>query len=325
MDEKTPGSNIESTLKNGKESLNYKNFGNVVAYAANVVLTYGIGNLGWLGTQSTGDLSDRYQTIVSPASWAFSIWGLIFLFQGIFAVAQLLPHFRSVPLVQEGVSFYYILACIIQICWSIIFGYEIMWLALAVILLLALTLVTILVSQYYTKPSPSYSAGENKCLTLKGILNYWLLEFPFQIHCGWLIAASIVNANVVVVNAGRDAASAQLSAGIVSLGFLFSVGCFVLFVPDEPNYVIPCVFSWASGAIASELSSPKDSIKILFGEVIISAVNRAAATISVIFLVLIPIRLMLYVLIKRTSLLEKFVREQDTEVKDRKQGEEVDV
>ena len=111
IDESTPlGKTIvadDDATNTTKPPLNRKNWLNLVAYILNVTLVYGIGNAGWLGTPTNGELSDKYQTLVTPSSSAFTIWSVIFLFQAAFAVCQLLPRFRAMPMVQGGVSYWY--------------------------------------------------------------------------------------------------------------------------------------------------------------------------------------------------------------------------
>ena len=100
--------NIDSV---SSSKVNRKNVLNFIAYIVNIIITYGVGTLGWVGNGTNGELSAKYQTIVTPNSSAFIIWAVIFVFQGIFAVVQLLPRFRAVPMVQEGVSYWYCIIC----------------------------------------------------------------------------------------------------------------------------------------------------------------------------------------------------------------------
>ena len=57
-----------------KPKLNHKNYLNVLAYILNIALVYGVGNAGWAGTPDNGELSRKYQTLVTPNSSAFLIW-----------------------------------------------------------------------------------------------------------------------------------------------------------------------------------------------------------------------------------------------------------
>merc|ERR1712176_1125466 len=213
----------------------------------------------------------EYQTIITPSGTAFSIWSLIYLSQGVFSVVQLLPSFRSAPLVQQGVKYWFIAANIFQSAWTFAFGYDSLYMALVLILLVGISLIALLISQYYV-------ASHNK-----SILNYWLLQFPFEIHCGWIIAASCLNFNVIIVPEGYDKV-VQTATGIVTLATLLSVATFVLFSPKKPNFVIPFVFAWASGWIYNELKNPKELISSFFDTSIIEIVQYVSIIMSIIIL-----------------------------------------
>jgi hypothetical protein len=47
------------------------NYLNIAAYLLNVVITYGIGVGGFFDLPTNGDLSKKYQTLVTPVGWAF--------------------------------------------------------------------------------------------------------------------------------------------------------------------------------------------------------------------------------------------------------------
>ena len=175
---------------------------NVLAYGANIALTYGVDTAGWLGTPDNGELSDKYQTLVTPNSQAFSIWAVIFIFQAVFAIVQLLPRFWGTDMVQKGVGFWYCLVCMFQIGWTFTFAYEIIPASLACMLLLWLSLMGLLYSQYYIKSDNT-------------LWEFWLLRFPFAIHGGWITAASALNVNVQVVSMTQPA-DVQLAVSIVS-------------------------------------------------------------------------------------------------------------
>jgi hypothetical protein len=276
------------------EKLNHKNILNLLAYIVNIVLTYGIGNAGWIGTPDNGELSDKYQTIVTPNSRAFSIWAVIFVFQAIFAVAQMLPRFRAVDMVQKGVGYWYCLVCAMQIGWTFTvsthesesvymsaitsnnsapthhalqFAYEIIEASLTCMLLLWLSLIGLLYSQYYAKSDNS-------------LVEFWLLRFPFAIHAGWITAASALNVNVLVVSMDQPA-NIQLAVAIISLAVLHAISVWVLFNIPRPNWTIACVLSWAFGWIYYELQEPNDLIKETFAADIISGVAYAAIAVAV--------------------------------------------
>jgi hypothetical protein len=221
---------------------------------------------------------------VTPKGTAFSIWGVIFLMQAVYCILQLLPRFRGKAMVQNGVGYYYILTCIFQVCWTLAFAYEVIWLSLIFMFLIWGSLITLLYSQYFVE-----SEGT--------LVEFWLLRFPFAIHCGWLTAASALNVNVLFVK--QDApADIQLAVGIISLAVLHAISVWVLFGIRKPNFTIAGVLSWANGWIYAELQSPKDKIVALFSPDTISGVSYAAVAVAFIILAQIVTRVILDVIKK---------------------------
>ena len=248
------------------QKLNAKNFLNLIAYVLNIIFTYGVGTAGWLDTPTNGELSDKYQTIVTPNSRAFSIWAVIFVFQALFAIFQLLPSIRGSDMVQKGVGYWYCAVCATQIGWTFSFAYEVIPLSLVFMLLIWVSLVGLLYSQYYVE-------SDN---TLK---EFWLLRFPFAIHGGWITAASALNINVQVVSMDRPA-DIQLAVAIVSLAVLHAISVWVIFNIPRPNWTIAGVLSWAFGWIYYELQDPNNLITETFSADIINGVAFASVAVG---------------------------------------------
>ena len=279
------GSDEDVDTNKGKKPLNVKNYLNLVFYIINVIITFGIGQFGWTGTPDNGELSEKYQTIITPNGAAFSIWGIIFTFQAIFAVLQMLPAYSSRPMVQQGVSYWYIAACTFQAGWTFSFAYEVIELSLVFMLLLFTSLMGLLVSQYFVKLDPETST----CST-KGLIEFWFLRFPFSIHGGWITAASALNVSVVAVDAKASAAT-QLSTGIICLAVLHALSVWHLFGFKRPNYTIPCVLIWANGWIYAELQKPKQLVLDTFDQSIIDGVAYAAFSVSMVIITQVVFRL----------------------------------
>lgn len=252
-----------------KQKLNWLNFFNLIGYLLNVGITFGLG----MGDEENdiGTTSDSYQTIVSPSGWAFSIWSIIFIAQGIFAIVQLLPRFRASELVQRGVRYYYGFACIFQCAWTPVFNSRQILASMIIIYAIWFSLLAITVSQYYIE-STSCPYKE-----------FWLLRFPFRIHNAWITAASLLNTNIFIVDMGANV-EIQLAAGIISLAILHAISVYNLFGINKPDYVFPAVFAWATGAIAAELTQPMESVSDRFDETVIGGVEYAAAAVSIIIL-----------------------------------------
>jgi len=226
--------------------LNYLNFLNVIGYVLNVVanLVFGV---------STGSAS--IENIISPAGWAFSIWGLIFATELIFTIAQLLPKYRASDLVQKGVSWWYFLSCVLQAAWLVAFtSYNSYGISLIIIVLLWLSLLGILLAQ-------------DNCDPKRSLLEYFLLQFPFSVHCAWITVATILNVNIFAVALGASI-SLQLAIAFASLACLPAFTISSLFGITKPNFVFPVVFLWAASAIYTKLLDPSASIVQSFGDAI---------------------------------------------------------
>jgi hypothetical protein len=271
----------QNNASEDRPKLNALNWLNLVSYLSNFAITYGVGVLGWFGNGTNDELSEKYQALVTPKSTAFLIWTLIFTLQAIFIVLQMLAKFRAKPMVQKGVKYWFILVSLFQILWTIVFSFEIIWLALVFIVLLWLSLVGLVYSQYYTT-----SEGT--------IVEFLFLRFPFALHCGWLTAASVLNANVLAVDLNSSAEN-QLAIGIVSLAYLHAVSVWVLFGFARPNYTIAGVLAWAFGWIYAELQDPKTLILDTFDADIIAGVSKASLLVAFIILGQMVVRFLYFI------------------------------
>lgn len=265
-------------------SLNVKNYANLVGYILNAVFVFGVGNLGWFGLPDNGELSEKYQTIITPDSRAFSIWPVIYIFQLIFAIMQMLPAYRAKPMVQSGVGYWYLAACIAQIGWTFSFATEVLVLSLIFMYIILICLMGLLISQYYLPFDPSTST-----CSMKGLIEFWFFRFPFGLHAGWIAAASALNTNVVVVGASASA-STQLAVGIISLAVLHALSVWCLFGFKCPNYTIPLVLSWANFFIYRELADPKQLIPDTFDADTITGVSNAALSVCIIIIIQVVVR-----------------------------------
>ena len=256
------GNTNSSSSSSSSSTLRAVHYANVLAYLANVTVTYIIGISGLFGLPTNGELSVKYQTLVTPAGYAFSIWGLVFVSQFVWVVLQLVPKFRQSAI--QGVGWWYVVICMAQCAWSVFFSQE--WILMSMVAMgsILVSLVIILISQSRSAASPSTSTPTTAA--------FWGFQFPFQIHCGWIWAASLVNANVVVVAEGFSAGYQYFSAW-VSLGGL---GMVALFYTWRQSFIVPLVLAWASTGIYVELMQPQESILLAFDQGVLEYLKYAA-------------------------------------------------
>jgi hypothetical protein len=193
-------------------------------------------------------------------------------------------------MVQQGVGYWYIPVCVFQCAWTLAFAYEQITLSLVFMLLIWISLMGLLISQYYVELEPSTLS----CTSMKGLLEFWLLRFPFAIHGGWITAASAVNVSLVAQ--ATDAAPAtQLSVAIICLAVLHALSVWHLFGYKRPNYTIPGVLIWANSWIYDELQDPKQSILDTYDEITITGVSYAAFSVAMVIIIQIIVRVAFFV------------------------------
>lgn len=222
-------------------SFNKLNFINLIAYILNSIATYSI-QFGWIDRPNNGDISDKYQTIITPFGTSFLIWSVIFMWQLFWVCWQFLPSQRN----SEGVIkawYYYPIFTVFQAGWTFSFSWEIMWLSLIFMYAILATLISASMSlQTYKK-------------TWKG---YLLWQGPFSIQTGWIMAASALNTNVLPV---YYEASTTVKIVVSSLSLVVLVVTAFTWLSSYPvDFAIPLVIVWALGGVYAELQSPMPMI-----------------------------------------------------------------
>jgi len=214
--------------------LERRNWLNLVAYVLNSVITY-TSLTGVFGETNT-ELSDKYQTLITPAGFAFSIWGPIFIWEAVFAVAQMLPRFRGCQVVQV-MSPWWWGACLAQCGWTLGCAQDVIPLSL----LLMLAILGCLLGASASTDGLDLSWAEYLCL-----------RAPLSLHLGWIAVASAVNANVQF-DAAKASPEALLAAAVLSFVGIGMLNAGLAFATKSPDPIANLVAAWAFLAISSEL------------------------------------------------------------------------
>jgi hypothetical protein len=211
------------------------------------------------------DASWVYPTLITPAGWAFGIWGAIFGLQGCFTALQLLPQYRSKPLLVKGIKYHFTLACICQATWAVVFSrHMMMWsLLLTTAILFALVSLQRSIQRY-----PAHS-----------ISDFLVLKAPFHLHVAWSFVVVVLNVNMVIVQRGPDNRAIQIGHAVGSFVVLAAgAGIAVL----RRDWWLPLVVSWTFWSIAWNLSHPKPAIEELIGPAVLGRFVVAAEVLATI-------------------------------------------
>uniref|UniRef100_A0A7S4VBY4 Uncharacterized protein n=1 Tax=Alexandrium monilatum TaxID=311494 RepID=A0A7S4VBY4_9DINO len=230
---------VEEPSSPAPAQLTWRNRSSLAAYVFNSAFTYA-SLTGVFGATNT-ELSKKYQTLVTPAGFAFSIWGPIFIAEGFFAVAQMLPRFRGTAAARAAAPWWWA-ACLCQVCWTLAFAQEVIPLSLVCMLGILVCLLGV---------ARSTDALELTCA------EYWLLRAPFSLHLGWIIAASAVNASVQA-DAAEASPQTLLGLAVSSDAVICTVATCLAVVARRPDAIACLVVAWAFGGIYAELGNPEN-------------------------------------------------------------------
>ncbi|MBD2768752.1 tryptophan-rich sensory protein [Hymenobacter sp. BT664] len=178
--------------------------------------------------QTMAQVSAKYPTLVTPAGYAFSIWGIIFLALAVYAVWQLLPaqHKLSLP---DAIAKPLTVANLACAAWIVLFAYELImpsvWVMLLILGSLAITYGEAR-RQVFTGAAPS------------------LASVPFSLFLGWISVATAVNITIGIRLLSWEVAedlSTKLTLGVLVIIVLLALLISRIF----RDMVFPLVVAWA--------------------------------------------------------------------------------
>lgn len=161
---------------------------NVSAYLV-MILVNALANTIRLNGYTTGEVSARYPTLLTPAGFSFSIWSLIYALLLLFVLYQANIIFKDqqkkIGLVVT-IGYAFIVSCLANVAWIVTWHYQRFDLNILAMALLLAALIDL-----YRRIFKYGKASEKILLPFK-----WLVKVPFEIYLSWISVASAVNAAV---------------------------------------------------------------------------------------------------------------------------------
>lgn len=186
--------------------------------------------------QTSAVISNRLPILITPANYAFSIWGLIWLGLGAFAFWQALPAQRNHALMDK-IALPFLLTCFLNVFWLVLFHFNQFVLSSIVISLFTMTLVWIYLQLGIGHKA--VSLAERLCT-----------HVPFSLYLGWLCVATVVNIAYTLYDAGyRPELQTQELWTVALLVIVSVIGA--LFAFRHKEIALIGVFVWAFVAIAN--------------------------------------------------------------------------
>lgn len=189
------------------------------------------------GGQNVGEIANTVLSgvLITPANYAFIIWGLIYVGLIAYGVYQLQPAQQRHPLFWR-INSLLIVACIAQIIWIFCFTLQRFTLSIVPMLVILLALLGIYRRLGRGELRPSWQQR-------------WLVQTPFSVYTAWISVATIVNIASALYAAGWGGwglSDPLWTAMMLVVGGLVA-GSIAVMRRDVP-FVL--VFAWAYGAIA---------------------------------------------------------------------------
>lgn len=234
---------------------------NVLAFAAVLLLNY-LANALPLNGKNTGELSNNYPNLFTPAGLTFSIWGVIYLWLAVLIGFQIAALFRPVlalrvaPIVDKmGVLF--LLTCLFNVSW--IFAWHFEQLTLSVFIMLGF-LVSML------QLNEKIGIGHSKVNTLEKNISHW----PLGIYQGWITVAVIANITAFLVGIGwRGGGLSETFWAILMIGAGTGIAIYLLFRQNNLGHGI--AVSWAFLGIFLKRNGALESGSAIVGMVALVA------------------------------------------------------
>jgi benzodiazapine receptor len=159
-------------------------YANIVAYIFTILINSLAGSTTLIGGQNTAAISNNNPTLITPAGYVFSIWGIIYVLLGAFVIYQALPRERN-SAYRQKIGWLFILSSLFNIAWIFVWQYEILSLSVVLIFALLLSLIAI-----YLR----LNIGRSKVRTSERLA----VHLPFSVYLGWITIASIADASVTL-------------------------------------------------------------------------------------------------------------------------------
>lgn len=161
-----------------KKTLAIVNFLSVIL----VLVVNGLSQAQRWNNTTVGEISNKFGNLFTPASYAFSIWGLIFLMLIIYGIYQLYSAFSNTAESHyiEKTSWWFTLANIGNASWVVAFTYDQILLSVGIMIMILVSLLQIVVRTNMSKDKVSFKVRA-------------LIWTPISLYAGWITVATIAN------------------------------------------------------------------------------------------------------------------------------------
>ncbi|RZK48761.1 MAG: tryptophan-rich sensory protein [Pedobacter sp.] len=225
---------------------------NAIALAVTIFINY-LSNTGVLNGNTMSTISDRYENYFTPAGYAFSIWGLIYLTLAGFVIYGIRNAFNDKFKADDtliNVGWWFLISCIANSLWVVTWLYDYLAISVVLMIIILICLLKIIVN---TKSK----------LNILAVPNYLFNYLPFSLYAGWISVALIANMAAFLTSLGWNGFGINpINWTIVMIVVAGIVNVFMVLSRNLRAYGL--VGIWALFAIANANQGNSEAIKIIY-------------------------------------------------------------
>jgi hypothetical protein len=220
---------------------------NIIALLATIIINY-LSNTGIFNESTMASVSEKYENLFTPAGYAFSIWGLIYLGLIGFIVYQSKVFFKNEPMDDEEVyeeeetvyqiGWLFAASCVVNCLWVLAWLYD--YTGISVLLMIALL--------YFLFRIILNTRMELQDASFKKIALVW---WPFSIYSGWITVALIANIAAYLTKLGWEGFTSEITWTIIMICIAGAINLVMTWTRNMREYAVAGAWGLIAIAVAN--------------------------------------------------------------------------
>jgi len=234
---------------------------NIVALIVTIGVNY-LSNTGFFNNETMASISGKFQNLFTPAGYAFSIWGLIYLglLGFVFYYGPFTKNTEAKDRTVSNIGWWFVISCVANCLWIVAWLYEYTLLSIPIMIVIFISLMKIIFN--------------NKgMIERKDFKTAVFLRLPFYIYSGWISVALIANVSAYLKKiewSGFD--FSETTWTIIMFAVATLVHLYMVWKRDMVSFALVAV--WALFAIAFANQNHNETVYIsAIGTAVFLALN----------------------------------------------------